>query len=301
MMIKRETAFVDEEMGYFFGFPKGRYSEVLQSMECTRVNSCRTSSIPLAEFWRPANLGKIGKIFAPRLKGFDPASAQKFFEFPTEATLNGRRSGTPSMTDVMVLAPGIRMAIEGKFTEYVEYPEPLINAWMSQKISKVLGDGWTPASYKAHLHNVLKAWIGIIRDAGCTGIEDDETFFAECMDVQYQFLHRAASACHKAGAATGTTPVLVYQVFFDAKNEEHFEKMEVFKANLRRWAETLKLRNMKFLIVSVPITNAAEVERRFRGVRSGFFELMRNRVIYQFDFDGIEITSLSTKSDIIIE
>ncbi|MBR4612655.1 MAG: hypothetical protein IKO40_08065 [Kiritimatiellae bacterium] len=261
-------------------------------MECTRVNSCRTSSIPLAEFWRPANLGKIGKIFAPRLKGFDPASAQKFFEFPTEATLNGRRIGTPSMTDIMVLAPGIRMAIEGKFTEYVEYPEPLINAWMSQKISKVLGDGWTPASYKAHLHNVLKAWIGTIRDAGCTGIEDDGTFFAECMDVQYQFLHRAASACHEAGMATGTTPVLVYQVFFDAKSAEHIEKMERFKADLGRWAAALRLKDMKFLILTVPVANAAEVVRRFGDAKRGFFNLMRDKTIYEFDFDGVEIDTV---------
>ena len=276
-------------MGYFFGFPQGRYSEVLQSLEGTPVNSCRTSSIPLAEFWQPANLGRIGKIFVPHLKGFEPASAQKFFEFPTEATLNGRRIGTPSMTDIMVLAPGIQMAIEGKFTEYIRPKEPTIREWMAKKLAEDVGDKWTPASRDAYLRNVLKAWMGIIRDAGCTGIEDDETFFAECMDVQYQFLHRAASACHKAGAATGTTPILVYQVFFDAKNEEHKAGMERFKANLRRWAETLKLRNMKFLIVSVPITNAAEVERRFRGVRSGFFELMRDETIYEFDFDGLEV------------
>ena len=291
-MNKRENALIDEEMGYFFGFPKGRYSEVLQGMEGTHVNSCRTSSIPLAEFWRPANLGKIKKVFASHLKDFDPASAQKFFEFPTEATLNGRRIGKPSMTDIMVLAPGIQMAIEGKFTEFIEHPEPLINDWLAQKLSKGPGDGWTPASYKAHLHDVLKAWIGMIRDAGCTGIGDDKAFFAECIDVQYQFLHRAASACHRAGVATGTTPVLVYQVFFDAKNDERKAGMEQFKANLRSWAETLKLRDMKFLIMTVPIANAADVERRFSGVRSGFFKLMRDETIYEFDFNGVKIDTV---------
>ena len=68
---------VDEEMGYFFGFPKGTYSEVLRQLGQTRVNSCRTSSIPLAEFWQPANLAKIQSLFAPHLPGFDPAAALK--------------------------------------------------------------------------------------------------------------------------------------------------------------------------------------------------------------------------------
>ena len=290
-MKKREKA-LDEEMGYFFGFPKGRYSGVLQSLECTKVNSCRTSSIPLAEFWQPANLGKIGKIFALHLNDFDPASAQKFFEFPTEATLNGRRIGTPSMTDIMVLSPGIQMAIEGMFTEYIRPKEPTIRKWMAQKLAEDVGDRWTPASRDAYLRNVLKAWIGMIRDAGCTGIADDKTFFAECMEVQYQFLHRAASACYKAGVSTGTTPVLVYQVFFDAKNDERKAGMERFKADLRRWAAALRLKNMKFFIMTVPITNASEVERRFRGVRSGFFEFMRDETIYEFDFDGVKIDTV---------
>ena len=68
---------VDEEMGYFFGFPKGTYSEVLRQLGRTRVNSCQTSSIPLAEFWQPANLATIQSLFAPHLPGFDPAAALK--------------------------------------------------------------------------------------------------------------------------------------------------------------------------------------------------------------------------------
>lgn len=291
-MNKNEKALIDEEMGYFFGFPKGRYSEVLQGLEGTQVNSCRTSSIPLAEFWQPANLGKIKKVFAPHLKDFDPVSAQKFFEFSTEATFKGRRIGSPSVTDIMVLNPGIQMAIEGKFTEYIRPKEPTIRKWMAQKLAEDVGDKWTPGSRSAYLHNVLKAWVGIIRDAGCTGIEDDETFFAECMGVQYQFLHRSASACHKAGVATDTTPVLVYQVFFDAKNDESKVGMERFKADLRRWAAALRLKNMKFFIMTVPITNAPEVKSRFRGVRSGYFKLMRDETIYEFDFDGIMIDTI---------
>ena len=51
---------IDDEMAYFFGFSRGSYGEVLGDLSRTKVNSCLTSSIPLAEFWQPANLGKTG-------------------------------------------------------------------------------------------------------------------------------------------------------------------------------------------------------------------------------------------------
>ena len=282
----------DEEMGYFFGFPKGTYSEVLAELRRTRVNSCKTSSIPLADFWRPENLEKIRELFAPHLLGFDPASALKFFEFPTEAVHDGKTIGSPSMTDIMVIAPGVQMAIEGKFTEYVKFKDQTIGEWLAVKATEDVGESWTSASRERYLRNVLRAWFEYLRLAGCTGLADDDAFFAECMDVSYQFLHRAASACCKADIGNGAVPVLVYQLFFDAGNAEHIEKMEQFKTNLRRWAETLKLRNMKFLIVSVPVANAADVERRFRGMRSRIFDSLRDEAIYKFDFDGACIASM---------
>ena len=125
----------DVEMGYFFGFPKGTYSEVLGELRWTQVNSCQTSSIPLADFWRPENLDRIKAMFAPHLPGFDPASALKFFEFPTEAVHDGKPIGNPSMTDIMVIAPGIQMAIEGKFTEYVKGRDQTIGEWLEAKMA----------------------------------------------------------------------------------------------------------------------------------------------------------------------
>ena len=283
---------VDEEMGYFFGFPKGTYLEVLAELRRTRVNSCKTSSIPLADFWRPENLGKIRALFAPHLTGFDPASALKFFEFPTEAVQDGKTIGSPSMTDIMVIAPGVQMAIEGKFTEYVKGRERTVGEWLEAKMAEEVGGHWTPASREAYLRKVLRAWFGYIRQTGCTGLANDDAFFADCMDVSYQFLHRTASACCKADIGNGTVPVLVYQLFFDAKNARHIEKMEQFKADLHQWAETLKLRNMKFLVVSVPVTNAADVERRFRGVRGRIFENLRYGTVYKFDLDGMTVESI---------
>ncbi len=282
----------DEEMGYFFGFPKGTYSEVLAELRRTQVNSCKTSSIPLADFWRPENLDRIKAMLAPHLPGFDPVSALKFFEFPTEAVHDGKPIGSPSMTDIMVIAPGIQMAIEGKFTEYVKGRDQTIGEWLEAKMAEEVGGHWTPASREAYLCNVLRAWVGYIRQIGCTGLADDDAFFAECMDVSYQFLHRAASACCKADIGNGAVPVLVYQLFFDAKNARHIEKMEQFKTNLRRWAETLKLRDMKFLIASIPVTNADDIERRFRSARGRVFDAIRDEAAYTFDFEGTIIDSV---------
>ncbi len=281
---------VNEEMRYFFGFPRGSYSEALEGLERTRVNSCQTSSITLADFWRPENLEKVRGLFAPHLPGFDPASALKFFEFPTEALHDGKPIGSPSMTDIMVIAPGIQMAIEGKFTEYVEFTDQTVREWFAVKLAQA-DETWSHASRERYLRKILRAWFGHIRKAGCTGLADD-AFFAECMDISYQFLHRAASACCKADIGNGAVPVLTYQLFFDAKDAHHIEKMEQFKADLRHWAETLKLRNMKCLIVSVPVTNAADVERRFRGVRGRIFEHLRFEMVYKFDFNGMTVESI---------
>ena len=92
----------NDELNYFFGFSRGSYGEVLGDLSRTCVNSCLTSSIPLAEFWQPANLEAIRKLFAPILPDFTPETALKFFEFPTEALFDGERVGRPSMTDIMI-------------------------------------------------------------------------------------------------------------------------------------------------------------------------------------------------------
>ena len=274
---------INDEMNYFFGFSRGSYGEVLGDLSRTCVNSCLTSSIPLAEFWQPANLEAIRKMFAPILPDFNPETALKFFEFPTEALFDGERVGRPSMTDIMILDSDFQMAIEGKQTEYVRFTDKTIREWLDEM------PGGTDIMLR---RRVLKAWLRYIHHAGCTGLADYADFLRCSMDVSYQFLHRTASACNKAGAGTGSTPILVYQLFFDAKDSEHIAKLQAFKADLRRWAATLKLQGMKFLIVSVPVVNMAEVKRRFCGWHSEIFDAMRNQSVYEFDFDGIAIETV---------
>ena len=65
-----------------------------------------------------------------------------------------------------------------------------------------------------------------------------------------------------------------------------------YGALLDRWAALLKLRNMKFIILSVPVTNLAEVDERYGSLRGELFELMREETIYKFDFDGIAVETV---------
>ena len=191
---------INDEMNYFFGFSRGSYGEVLGDLSRTCVNSCLTSSIPLAEFWQPANLEAIRKLFAPFLPDFNPETALKFFEFPTEALFDGERVGRPSMTDIMILDSDFQMAIEGKQTEYVRFTDKTIREWLDEM------PGGTDIMLR---RRVLKAWLRYIHHAGCIGLADYADFLKCSMDVSYQFLHRTASACNKAGAGTGSTPILV--------------------------------------------------------------------------------------------
>ena len=104
--------------------------------------------------------------------------------------------------------------------------------------------------------------------------------------------HRTASACHMANGPEGRTPVLVYQLFFDGNDAAHVEALESFKSDIRRWAARLRLRNMKFLILSVPVTNMAEANARFATLHEEMFDIMRREATYKFDFDGIRVESV---------
>ena len=274
---------MDEDRWYYFGFPQGRYTEALAGLACTKVNTCHTSSIPLAEFWQPANLGRIGEMLGRAVPGFCPESDLKYFEFPTEAMWKGEKIGNPSMTDLMIIGPNYKIAVEGKMTEYVRYREKTIRDWLNE------AERAKDVTLRRHL---LSAWLNYIHEAGCTGIADYGEFFRDCKDVSYQFLHRTASACKKTGIEKGVMPVLVYQLFFDANDREHIAKMEEFKCELRRWAAALKLQNIKFVILSVPVMNMGEVWERFGSMRGELFDLMQRETIYKFDSDGISVETV---------
>ena len=225
-ILKQRKEMIDDERGYFFGFARGTYGEVLSELSKTRVNSWRTSSIPLAEFWQPANLGRIGRLLYKYLPDFNPICALKFFEFPTDALSDGERIGRPSMTDIMILEAGVQIAVEGKMTEYVRFADKTAREWLNEGVG---------AADILLRHRILKAWLCYIHNADCTGLEGFADFKSNC---------------------------------------------------------TLKLRNMKFLVISTPVINMDEVKAHFDGMHGEIFDTMRDESIYRFDFDATTVEAV---------
>ena len=281
---------LNSKLEYYYGFGMGRYGDVLHELFVHGgVNSCFTSSIPLAEFWQPDNLGRISEKLRPFLGArFDAERAPKFLEFPTDPEVEGKRIGRPSMTDLMILDCDWQIAVEAKFTEYSRMPSETVAEWLHRG-----DDAWFFTRRR-----VARVWLDYIRAAKCTRIRSDAAIFAELGDVGYQFLHRTASACHKANGADGHKPVLVYQLFFDANDPVSREDRIAFEHDLRRWARTLRLQNMMFLIMSVPIINAAEVKARHAGQHAELFKEMEMNTIYKFDFDGIKIENVDLTKEV---
>lgn len=187
------------------------------------------------------------------------------------------------MTDIMILEAGVQIAVEGKMTEYVRFADKTVREWLNEGVG---------AADILLRHRILKAWLCYIHNADCTGLEGFADFKSNCMDISYQFLHRTASACNKAGLKGGTIPVLLYQLFYDANDAEHIQKMEEFKAELRRWAAALKLQNMKFLVISAPVVNMDEIKAHFDGMHGEIFDTMRDESIYRFDFDATTVEAV---------
>ena len=154
-------------------------------------NSPCCSTIPLLEYWRfPEE--RVGEL-SDALGLVSPPRVRLDFEH-TVSPPRGR--GPASHTDLMVTAPGFAVAIEAKWTE-PRYQ--LVRDWLRN------------SENKANKEKVLRGWCDLLerRSDGRIVERDLET-------LPYQMIHRAASACHAAGAKSSCW--LVYQVFEAAGN-----------------------------------------------------------------------------------
>ncbi len=258
------------EVNYYFG--NGDYKDVLTCMASTKVNSYKTSSLPLAQFWNPNNKKLKGFFEKCKEKGFDLSFGNRFFEYPTPCENNGEelQYSSPSMTDLMIINEEYKVAIEAKYTEYSEGHYETIAEWNKEKAE--------------HKRNIKNQWFKYIRNINATYNDDllDDT-------IPYQFLHRTASACYKCD---GKTPVLVYQLFYD---NENINKKDEFIGNLKEWANRLGFTDkIKFIVIEIEIKEIEKVKEKYDGVRSDLFLIMRKQKepIYKFNWDGINVIRL---------
>ncbi|UJS16266.1 MAG: hypothetical protein L3J17_10090 [Candidatus Jettenia sp.] len=84
---------------------------ILDFYSGTKINSDRTSSVPLAQYWK--NTNNAITFIAQKIK-LQSNSVSIYFEYPTKSA--GRNKS--SMSDVMIVSDKCKIAIEGKFTEY---------------------------------------------------------------------------------------------------------------------------------------------------------------------------------------
>lgn len=264
-----------KKINYYFG--NGEYKDVLTCLASTKVNSYKTSSLPLAEFWDPDKQKKNLESFFQQLKekGLDISEGDRYFEYPTHcADENGEQLpySKPSMTDLMIINDSFQVAIEGKYTEYSESSYQTIDEWEKKK--------------EPHKEAIKKQWFKYIQDCGATNKDKiDGT-------IPYQFLHRTASACYNC-KKNGTKPVLLYQIFYD---KENLKRKDEFVKELRLYSKQLGFTDkILFYIVEVEIKDIEKVKEKYNGIRADLFLIMRELkdTIYNFNWDDITVNLIN--------
>lgn len=256
---------------YFFGNPDSDFNQVLDALSQTKVHSFKTSSIPLAGFWSPSNKGHIDEVIAELAKSgveIDFDKAKKTFEYPVYAKDEDGNIGFPSMTDLMIQNEKFNIAIEGKFSEDLY---ETVSKWK---------DG---ISEKSEKPKVLKSWYDYIKPFVNFDFSNENEKQKMEDNVIYQFIHRAASACSDC-EKSGKAPVLIYQLFYNDKDEKSKKHQKKVAEKLKEFEKNLKFKqNLKFLIIFTPITNFFEVERDFGWAKSDLFLKMKDGgVVYKF-------------------
>ena len=167
------------------------------------LNSERTSSLPLAQFWKEENLKDRVKNLETICPGITilPAGSELYFEYGISVP-DGYGRGKASMTDLMIISKQHAIAIEAKYTEVAKRYETI--------------KSWLKKSSKADDNNrvkVLNGWLKYISEANCfaANLKDSER---QIQNVPYQLVHRIASACAVANRIN-VSPAVIYQIFYD--------------------------------------------------------------------------------------
>jgi Domain of unknown function (DUF6946) len=183
------------------------FDTILDQFSGTKINSIRTSSIPLVQFWKQTD-SRLSELFS-KIEEFSEKKVL-CFEYPTKPQ---EGKGKASMTDLMILCDDFKIAIEAKFTEYAKMKSDPISKW------KIKTDNI------ANKKMVLHYWTSLIKPFS-NGLDD-----ISLQEISYQFYHRTASACKETEKA-----IVIYQLFYD---KDTYESLEKFKNELRNYVRIL--------------------------------------------------------------
>ena len=268
-----------------FGRTRMPYRSAMERMAETPVNSVRTSSLVLAQMFRPSRelAGLLDCIeTCCDAEGDAPEPFERYLEYPVwpRDPRTGRAVGGPSMSDGMLLGAHMRIAVEGKWTEIHYGPYQTVADWLADPPRK----GADPAGKR----RILDAWLAMVRAAGALrrGVTA-----GSLADVPYQLVHRTASACHRAGRARGVLPVLCYVVFRDpAAPPADAAATRAFEdAVLGRWTAWLDLSAIEALVVRVPVVRTPATRSPEAAARL-FAAIGAGEDPYGLDWNGITLS-----------
>ena len=242
------------------------------------LNSERTSSLPLAQFWKEENLKDRVKNLETICPGITilPAGSELYFEYGISVP-DGYGRGKASMTDLMIISKQHAIAIEAKYTEVAKRYETI--------------KSWLKKSSKADDNNrvkVLNGWLKYISEANCfaANLKDSERV-SQIKNVPYQLVHRIASACAVANRMN-VSPAVIYQIFYD---KETCKKAAKFATNLlHSWINDLGLKSdFKFYAIGVPTYYKPQKVTKLNSL----FLKMKTDAIYTFGqpCNGLDIST----------
>ena len=219
------------------------YSIILDHYSSTKINSIKTSSIPLAQDWKKTSR-RLDEIERNTVIGFSNPSV--FFEYPTKSYARN----PSSMSDIMVIDKNTKVAIEGKFTEYDHSEYQSVGVWLEEK------------NRSDNRKKVLDHWLKMMG----TFANPDKSRIEE---VPMQFLHRTASACFESQGSA----CVIYQVYWDKDSR----KFDQFHTELTNAVDVLQPKSALHIYLNkIEVLDIADVT-----LDEVFIE-MKNREIYTF-------------------
>ncbi len=250
------------------------------------VNSKKTSSLPLVQFWKPDHhtrgLSEWAEAFLKKCGLPLNLGEPKFcFEYPVP--VNGGK-GKASMTDLMILADRYAIAIEAKWTECKRKYETIKE--------------WKKSGDVENHKKVLNGWIAYIDEYLKDRGSNWKMKTAEAIEeIPYQLLHRVASACYAAKERNKTNAIVIYHLFYDTgKSGTESYMRNNYANNLGEWFSMMfepsdegKL-PIAFHVILTKVTlpsNDSDVGKRFGSIKrrdyNDIFVLMQEKDVYSFD------------------
>ena len=236
----------------FWGNPKiSDYDLILDYYSGTKINSIKTSSVPLAQYWKKPE--KALKILSKYLN-IPIENTEIYFEYPTKSFGKNRSS----MSDIMIISDRIKIAIEAKYTEYKKMKYQTIKDWKKE------GDS-------DNRDQVLNHWMKII--APFSNIES-----SSIDEIPYQFFHRTASAC----CENKNIACVLYQIFWDIETQE---KLTKFLEYLKKSIKLIKPNNkLIYNIQKIRVNQIKDIDKNY------VFQKIKTDEIYKFgDIEWVNV------------